>query len=116
MVSTRRCVALVPGRGTDPRPTTPDPRGGGAGRLPLALSREEVQHIARLARVGLSEDDIARFREQLSEILDHFDILRQIDTESVAPTSHTLDLQDVTGADEIRDSLPRQEILANAPI
>jgi aspartyl-tRNA(Asn)/glutamyl-tRNA(Gln) amidotransferase subunit C len=82
----------------------------------LGLTREEVLHIARLARVGLSEDDVARFQEQLSEILDHFDILRQIDTESVPPTSHTLDLQDVTSADEIRDSLPRQEILANAPI
>ena len=82
----------------------------------MGLTREEVLHIARLARVGLSEDDVARFQEQLSEILDHFDILRQIDTESVPPTSHTLDLQDVTSADEIRDSLPRQEILANAPI
>ena len=82
----------------------------------MGLTREEVLHIARLARVGLSEDDVARFQEQLSEILDHFDILRQIDTESVPPTSHTLDLQDVTSADEVRDSLPRQEILANAPI
>ena len=82
----------------------------------MGLTREEVLHIARLARVGLSDADVATFQEPLSEILDHFDILRQIDTESVPPTSHTLDLQDVTGADEIRDSLPRQEILANAPI
>ena len=82
----------------------------------MGLTREEVLHIARLARVGLSEDDVARFQEQLSEILDHFDILRQIDTESVPATSHTLDMQNVTSPDEVRDSFERQEILANAPI
>ena len=82
----------------------------------MGLTREEVLHIARLARVGLSEDDVARFQEQLSEILDHFDILRQTDTESVPPTFHTLDLQNVKSPDEVRDSFPRDEILANAPI
>jgi aspartyl-tRNA(Asn)/glutamyl-tRNA(Gln) amidotransferase subunit C len=56
----------------------------------LALSREEVQHIAQLARVGLDEDEIARFREHLSEILDYFQRLRQVDTEGVPPTAHTL--------------------------
>lgn len=82
----------------------------------MGLTREEVLHIARLARVGLSDADVATFQEQLSEILDHFDVLRQVDTESVPPTSHTLDLQNVTSLDEVRDSFPRQEILANAPI
>ena len=82
----------------------------------MGLTREEVLHIARLARVGLSEEDVARFQEQLSEILDHFDVLRQVDTESVLPTSHTLDLQNVTSPDQVRDSFLRQEILANAPM
>jgi aspartyl-tRNA(Asn)/glutamyl-tRNA(Gln) amidotransferase subunit C len=81
----------------------------------LGLTREEVLHIARLARVGLSEEDVARFQEQLSEILDHFDVLRQVDTESVPATSHTLDLENVTSPDQVRDSFPRKEILGNAP-
>lgn len=82
----------------------------------MGLTRDEVLHIARLARVGLSEDDVARFQEQLSEILDHFDVLRQVDTESVPPTSHTLDLHDVGSPDDVRDSFPRKDILANAPL
>lgn len=82
----------------------------------MGLTREEVLHIARLARVGLSEEDVARFQEQLSTILDHFQLLRQVDTEGVPPTSHTMDLRDVTGPDEMRGSFPREEILANAPL
>ena len=82
----------------------------------MGLTRDEVLHIALLARVGLSEEDVARFEEQLSGILDHFDVLRQVDTESVPPTSHTLDLQNVGSPDDTRDSFPREEILANAPL
>ncbi len=82
----------------------------------MGLTRDEVLHIALLARVGLSEEDVARFEEQLSGILDHFDVLRQVDTESVPPTSHTHDLQNVGSPDDTRDSFPREEILANAPL
>jgi aspartyl-tRNA(Asn)/glutamyl-tRNA(Gln) amidotransferase subunit C len=82
----------------------------------LGLTREEVLHVARLARVGLSEEDVVKFQEQLSEILDHFAILRQVDTESVPPTSHTLDLQNVVSPDDVRAPFPRKEILANAPL
>jgi aspartyl-tRNA(Asn)/glutamyl-tRNA(Gln) amidotransferase subunit C len=82
----------------------------------LGLTREQVLHIARLARVGLAEEDVVKFQEQLSEILDHFDVLRQVDTESVPPTSHTLDLENVASPDSSRGSFPQEEILANAPI
>jgi aspartyl-tRNA(Asn)/glutamyl-tRNA(Gln) amidotransferase subunit C len=82
----------------------------------LGLTREQVLHIARLARVGLGEEDVVKFQEQLSEILDHFDVLRQVDTGSVPPTSHTLDLENVGSPDSSRDSFPQEEILANAPI
>ena len=82
----------------------------------MGLTRDEVLHIARLARVGLSEEDVARFQEQLSTILDHFTLLQQVDTEGVPPTSHTLDLKDVARPDIVRDSFPREEILANAPL
>jgi aspartyl-tRNA(Asn)/glutamyl-tRNA(Gln) amidotransferase subunit C len=83
----------------------------------LSLSREQVQHIARLARVGLSEEDIDRFSEQLSEILDYFERLRQVDTEGVPPTAHTLPLHNVMREDdEPTPSLNREQVLANAPV
>ena len=82
----------------------------------MSLSREEVLHIAQLARVGLSEEDVAKFQEQLSEILDHFEALKALDTEGVEPTSHPLSLESVMRPDEVRPSLPREEVLANAPL
>ena len=82
----------------------------------MGLTREEVLHIARLARVGLDETEVATFQEQLSEILDHFQTLGQLDTEDVPPTSHPLPLESVMRADEVRPSLPREEVLANAPL
>ena len=82
----------------------------------MGLTREEVLHIARLARVGLDEAEVATFQEQLSEILDHFQTLGQVDTEDVPPTSHPLPLESVMRPDEVRPSLPRDEVLANAPL
>jgi aspartyl-tRNA(Asn)/glutamyl-tRNA(Gln) amidotransferase subunit C len=81
----------------------------------MALSREEVLHIAQLARVGLSEEDVAKFQVQLSDVLDHFETLKALDTEGVEPTSYPLPLESVMRADEVRPSLPREEVLANAP-
>jgi len=81
----------------------------------LPLSREEVQHIATLARVGLSEEDIARFREHLSEILDYFQRLRQVNTDNVPPTAHTLPLHNVMRDDERGACYDKEDILANAP-
>ena len=81
----------------------------------MGLTREEVLHIAHLARVGLSDDEVAKFQEQLSDILDHFETLRELDTEDVPPTSHPLPLESVMRPDEARPSLPREDILANAP-
>jgi aspartyl-tRNA(Asn)/glutamyl-tRNA(Gln) amidotransferase subunit C len=83
----------------------------------LSLSREQVQHIARLARVGLSEEDIGRFSEQLSEILDYFERLRQVDTEDVPPTAHTLPLHNVMReGDEPAPCLEVESVLENAPV
>ncbi len=81
----------------------------------MALSREEVQHIATLARVGLSEEDIARFREHLSEILDYFQRLRQVNTDNVPPTAHTLTLHNVMRDDQPGASYEKEDVLANAP-
>ena len=82
----------------------------------MGLTREEVLHIAHLARVGLSDDEVAKFQEQLSDILDHFQTLAELDTEDVLPTSHPLPLESVMRPDEVRPSLPREEVLANAPV
>ena len=81
----------------------------------MSLSREEVLHIAKLARIGLTEEDVARFQLQLSQILEHFDVLRQIPTEDVPPTMHALAMEGVVGSDEPRPSLAKEAVLANAP-
>ena len=81
----------------------------------MKLSREEVLHIARLARLGLTETEVDRLSEQLSNILENFEILQQVDTSGIPPTAQSITLQNVVRGDEIATSLPQSEILANAP-
>jgi aspartyl-tRNA(Asn)/glutamyl-tRNA(Gln) amidotransferase subunit C len=81
----------------------------------MKLSREEVLHIARLARLGLTEADLERLSEQLSNILENFQILLQVDTTNVPPTAQSIPLQNVTREDEVAASLDQNEVLANAP-
>ena len=83
----------------------------------MPLSREQVRHIARLARVGLSEEDVDHFSGQLSEILDCFERLRHVDTEGVPPTAHTLPLHNVMReVDEPAPPLDSEAVLGNAPV
>jgi aspartyl-tRNA(Asn)/glutamyl-tRNA(Gln) amidotransferase subunit C len=81
----------------------------------MKLSQEEVLHIARLARLGLTQDDVERFREQLSNILDNFEVLKEVESEGVPPTTHAVPLQNVLREDEVAPSLPQDQVLANAP-
>lgn len=81
----------------------------------MSLTPEQVRHIARLARVGLTDEEVARFQSQLSEILDYFERLAEVDSENVPPTAHTLDMRNVMREDEPRQSLEKDEVLANAP-
>lgn len=81
----------------------------------MKLSREEVLHIAALAKVGVTEDDVEIFREQLSNILENFEALQKLDTTGVLPTAQSIALQNVVMCDEVRPSLPPDDILANAP-
>jgi len=81
----------------------------------MKLSREEVLHIARLARVGLTDEDVDRLREQLSNILENFEVLKQVDTTDVPPTAQSIPLQNVTKDDVVKPSLPQEQTLANAP-
>ncbi len=81
----------------------------------MKISREEVLHIALLARLGLTEEEVARLSEQLSNILENFEILQQVDTTDIPPTAQSITLQNVVSDDEIAPSLPSSEVLANAP-
>jgi aspartyl-tRNA(Asn)/glutamyl-tRNA(Gln) amidotransferase subunit C len=81
----------------------------------MKLSHEEVQHIALLARLGMTETELERFREQLSNILENFQVLQPVDTTDIPPTAQSIPLQNVTKEDEVAASLPQSEILANAP-
>ena len=81
----------------------------------MKLSREDVLHIALLARLGLTEAEVDRFGEQLSNILENFEALQQVDTGDVPPTAQSIPLQNVMKGDEAAASLPQSEILANAP-
>jgi len=81
----------------------------------MKLSREDVLHIALLARLGLSESEVEKFREQLSNILENFEVLQKVDTTDVPPTAQSIPLQTVMRDDEVAPSLPAEDILANAP-
>ena len=81
----------------------------------MKLSRQEVLHIALLARLGLNETEVDKLSQQLSDILDNFEILQQVDTADIPPTAQSIDLQNVVSNDEVTPSLPQDQVLANAP-
>ncbi|MCA9823474.1 MAG: Asp-tRNA(Asn)/Glu-tRNA(Gln) amidotransferase subunit GatC [Dehalococcoidia bacterium] len=81
----------------------------------MNLSPEDVKHIALLARVRLDDSEVERLSEQLSSILDHFAALAAVDTEGVEPTAHPLPLANVMREDSVSPSLPREDVLRNAP-
>lgn len=81
----------------------------------MKLSREDVLHIATLCRLGVAEADVDKFREQLSNILENFEILQRVDTTHVPPTAQSIPLQNVMRTDEVAPSLPPSDVLANAP-
>ncbi len=79
------------------------------------INREEVEHVARLARLALSEEETARMGEELSSILAYIDQLRELDTSDVEPTSHAIPMVNVMREDEVRPSYPVEAMLQNAP-
>jgi aspartyl-tRNA(Asn)/glutamyl-tRNA(Gln) amidotransferase subunit C len=81
----------------------------------MAISRDEVLHVARLARLELGEDELARFAEQLNAILEAVGKVGELDLEGVEPTAHPLDLVNVWAEDEPRPCLSVEDALANAP-
>ena len=81
----------------------------------MAISRDEVLHVARLARLALTGEEVERLTEELGAILDAVSVVGELDLADVPPTSHPLDLVNVWDEDEPRPSLARDEALANAP-
>jgi len=79
------------------------------------IDREQVLHVARLARLKLSDEEVERMAGELSDILGHVDRISQMDLDGVEPTSHVVALENVVRADVPRPSLPREAALANAP-
>lgn len=80
----------------------------------MKIDRETVEHIAELAKLKLTEDEINLYAEQLSSILEHVESLQEVDTSAIPPTASVLPLHTVLRSDEARPSLPRDEALANA--
>ncbi|MFA6618815.1 MAG: Asp-tRNA(Asn)/Glu-tRNA(Gln) amidotransferase subunit GatC [Candidatus Neomarinimicrobiota bacterium] len=81
----------------------------------MAISREEVQYIAGLARLTLNEEEIELYSKQLSDILAYIDQLNELDVENIEPMSHVLDMINVMREDKHLPSLSREEVMANAP-
>ncbi len=79
------------------------------------ISRDDVAHVARLARLALTDAELERMREQLNAILAHIDALRAVDTTGVEPTSHAVPQFNVMRDDEPRPCFPPEDMLANAP-
>ena len=81
----------------------------------MALTIEEVKHVAHLARLRLSEEELDKLQTDLSHILAHIDMLKEVDVSDVPATAQVTDLANVVRDDEVRQSLPREDVLANAP-
>ena len=80
-----------------------------------ALTRADVEHVAYLARLGLTEEDLARLEGQLNHILDQYATLAELDTDAIPPTAQTIELENILREDVARPSMPPEDVLANAP-
>lgn len=81
----------------------------------MKLSTDEVRHVAELAKLKLTDDEVALYAEQLSQILDYAEKLQEIDTSSIPPTPYVLSLENVMREDVAETGLTNEEALANAP-
>lgn len=81
----------------------------------MALSRDQVLHVAKLARLALSDDEVEKFTRQLSVILDHAERVMALASDDVPPTAHALELVNVFRDDEVRESLSQDKALSTAP-
>jgi len=80
-----------------------------------SLSRDDVAHVAHLARLGLTEDELSRLEGQLNHILEQYAVLAELDTEQIAPTAQTIELENILRDDVVTPSFTVDEALAGAP-
>ena len=80
-----------------------------------SLSRADVEHVAHLARLGLTDDEFSRLEGQLNHILDQYAKLTELDTDAIPPTAQVIELENILREDVARPSLPVDAVLANAP-
>ncbi|MEJ7695387.1 MAG: Asp-tRNA(Asn)/Glu-tRNA(Gln) amidotransferase subunit GatC [Candidatus Limnocylindrales bacterium] len=80
----------------------------------VTLSRTDVEHVAHLARLGLSDEEFGRLEGELNHILDQYEVLSRVPTDHIAPTAQTIELENILRDDVARPSLPREAVLANA--
>ena len=81
----------------------------------MSLTRQDVEKVALLARLQLTDDELALMTEQLTQIVGYVDQLAEVDTDGVEPMAHAVEVANVFADDEVRPSLPREAALANAP-
>ena len=81
----------------------------------MKITREEVMHVANLARLDMDEASIDKFADQIGTILEYVDVLNRVDTQGVTPTSHAISLTNVFREDQEKKTLERDQALANAP-
>jgi aspartyl-tRNA(Asn)/glutamyl-tRNA(Gln) amidotransferase subunit C len=87
---------------------------GGEGEM-SRISKEEVKHVAHLARLAITEEEAVMFQKQLDAIISFAEELKELDTEGVEPTSHVLEMKNVLREDKPGKGLPLEEVLKNAP-
>lgn len=81
----------------------------------MKIRKDEVKHVAQLARLEFTEAETEKFTSQLNDILLYMDMLNRVDTEGVAPMTHAIAQKNAFREDRVMESLPREETLANAP-
>ena len=81
----------------------------------MSISKEQIEHLANLDRLDISEKEKEKFSDQISSVLDYFEQLSELDTENVAPLDHVFDLKNVTRPDEVKAPFSEDKVLAEAP-
>ena len=79
------------------------------------ITKEQVKHVADLARLTFSDDELVTFAKQMGEVIQYAERLNELDTEDVVPTTHVMDVRNVLREDEARPSMNREDVLKNAP-
>ncbi|SFM11765.1 aspartyl/glutamyl-tRNA(Asn/Gln) amidotransferase subunit C [Gracilibacillus orientalis] len=79
------------------------------------ISKEEVKHVANLARLALKDEEVETFTQQLGDIINYAELLNELDTDDVKPTTHVLDLKNVMRKDEPKEWIKKEDALKNAP-